>query len=65
MEKILDAILAGELDEVAHLPVPDFYRGVVLHADETAMFEGLESRDKDPRSSLHLEEVATPQLYCG
>src|SRR5690349_37126 len=29
------------------------------------MFEGLESADKDPRRSLHLDEVATPELGPG
>ena len=65
MQKILDAILAGELGEVGHLPVPEFYRGVTLHADETTMFEGVASRDKDPRRSLHLEEVVTPEPAAG
>lgn len=65
MQKILDAILAGEFGEVGELPVPDFYRGVTTHADETAMFDGMEGRDKDPRASLHLDEVATPQPAAG
>ena len=29
------------------------------------MFEGLASRDKDPRQSLHVEEVPTPELGPG
>ncbi|MFE5074389.1 crotonyl-CoA carboxylase/reductase [Streptomyces halstedii] len=65
MQKILDAILAGEFGEVGELPVPDFYRGVTTHADETAMFDGVEGRDKDPRASLHLDEVATPRPAAG
>ncbi|GGO42877.1 crotonyl-CoA reductase [Streptomyces daqingensis] len=65
MRKILDAILAGELEEVGDLPVPEFYRGVTLHADETELFDGLPSRDKDPRRSLHLEDVPTPHPAVG
>ncbi|MBM9509333.1 crotonyl-CoA carboxylase/reductase [Actinacidiphila acididurans] len=65
MQKILDAILAGELGEVGRLPVPEFYRGVTLHADEAAMFDGLAGPDKDPRRSLHLDEVATPEPAAG
>ena len=29
------------------------------------MFEGLASRDKDPRKSLHVDEVATPEVGPG
>jgi len=29
------------------------------------MFAGLESRDKDPRKSLHLQEIDTPELGPG
>ncbi len=29
------------------------------------MFEGRASRDKDPRESLHLDEVATPEIGPG
>ncbi len=65
MRKILDAILANELAEVGSLPVPDNYRAVTVHADEVDMFEGLETPAKDPRTSLHVEEVATPELGPG
>jgi len=36
-----------------------------VHADEQEMFAGRASRDKDPRESLHLDEVATPELGPG
>jgi crotonyl-CoA reductase len=62
---ILDAILAGDLAAVGSLPVPDSYRGIVVRADEVELFEGLETRDRDPRKSLHLQEVPTPQLGPG
>ena len=65
MQKILDAILADELDAVGSLPVPESYRAVTVHADETEMFAGLDSKDKDPRRSLHVEEVPTPELAPG
>src|SRR5262245_51974792 len=38
---------------------------MVVRKDETGMFEGMTSRDKDPRRSLHLDEVATPELGPG
>jgi crotonyl-CoA reductase len=67
MKAILDAILAGDTpaEEYATLPVPDSYHGVVVRKDETAMFEGRSTKEKDPRESLHLDEVPTPELGPG
>lgn len=65
MQKILDAILNDELDAIASLPVPTSYRAVTVHADEAEMFAGMPSRDKDPRRSLHVDEVPTPELAPG
>ena len=62
MKQILDAILAGDTsaEDYAALELPESYRGVTVHKDEVEMFEGLETRDKDPRKSLHLEDVRCP-----
>jgi crotonyl-CoA reductase len=65
MQAIRDAILGDELAAVGTIPVPPAYAGVVVRRDETEMFAGLSTRDKDPRKSLHLEEVATPELGPG
>jgi crotonyl-CoA reductase len=65
MNEISTAILSGEFAAVADLPVPESYRGMVVRKDEVGMFEGLTTRDKDPRKSLHLEEVPTPELGPG
>jgi crotonyl-CoA reductase len=65
MQEILDAILAEQFDEVGQLAIPQEYRGVTVHADETEMFAGLPTRDKDPRKSLHVDDVATPELGPG
>ena len=65
MKEILDAILADQLDAIAGLPTPESYRAVTVHKDEEDMFEGLATRDKDPRKSLHVEEVPTPELGPG
>jgi crotonyl-CoA reductase len=63
MQQILDAILAGASgDEIAALGVPESYRGAFVLRDEQTMFEGLDSADKDPRKSLHVDDVATPEL---
>jgi crotonyl-CoA reductase len=63
--EIKQAILSGDLDAVGSLAVPESYRAVTVRADEADMFEGLESRDKDPRKSLHVDEVPTPELGPG
>ena len=65
MRKILDAILADELDAIGSLPVPDSYRAVTVHKDETEMFAGQDSGDKDPRRSLHVDDVPTPEPGPG
>ena len=67
MQEILAAILAGDTapTEFGALPVPDDYRAVTVHKDEIAMFEGRPSREKDPRESLHVEQVATPEPGPG
>jgi crotonyl-CoA reductase len=65
VDDIRNAILSGEFAAVADLPVPDTYRGVVVRADEVGMFEGLATRDKDPRKSLHVQDVPTPELGPG
>ena len=63
MQQILDAILAGASgDELAALPLPDTFRAAVVLADEQEMFAGLESPEKDPRKSLHVQDVAVPEL---
>jgi crotonyl-CoA reductase len=65
MQKILDAILSDDTTGIAEIDVPESYRGVTVHAAETEMFDGMAHDDKDPRSSLHVEEVATPELGPG
>ncbi len=63
MRAILDAVMAGASGEdLAGLPLPDTYRAATVHKDESAMFEGMDSADKDPRRSIHVEEVAVPEL---
>ena len=67
MQNILDAILAGDTSrqDFANLELPESYRAVTVHKDEVDMFEGVESRDKDPRKSLHIEDVPLPELGPG
>src|SRR2546423_6024412 len=67
VKEILEAILAGDTpgEEFASLPIPDEYRGVTVHKAETGMFEGLSTADKDPRKSLHVDDVPTPEPGRG
>lgn len=63
MEKILEAIIAGaDSKEFGLLTVPDFYRAAVVLKDEAEMFAGVKSTDKDPRKSVHVREVPTPEI---
>jgi crotonyl-CoA reductase len=65
VDDIRTAILNDDLAGIGDLPVPDTYRAAVVRAEEAEMFEGMDSRDKDPRKSLHVQEVATPELGPG
>ena len=63
MERIVEAISSGASgEELAALPLPDHYRAAFVRREDASMFEGLPSADKDPRKSLHVDEVATPEL---
>ena len=63
MQAILEAIQAGASgEELANLPIPSSYRAAFVKRDEQTMWEGVASEDKDPRQSLHVGEVDTPEL---
>ncbi|HUX03819.1 MAG TPA: crotonyl-CoA carboxylase/reductase [Acidimicrobiales bacterium] len=63
MSEILDAVRSGASGEVlAATPLPATTRAVVVRREEQGIFEGMASRDKDPRRSLHLQEVPLPEL---
>src|SRR3978361_2365731 len=59
--------MAGDTtaDDFAALSRPESYRAATVHKDEATMFEGMATRDKDPRKSLHVEDVALPELGPG
>ncbi|MGH8939011.1 MAG: alcohol dehydrogenase catalytic domain-containing protein, partial [Actinomycetes bacterium] len=67
MQNILDAIQAGDTpdDEFAAIEVPETYKGITVHKDEAEMFADLPTKEKDPRKSLHLDEVPVPELAPG
>ena len=63
MQEILAAINAGASGaDIAALPLPESYRAAVVLKDEQSMFEGMASNEKDPRKSLHVQDVALPEL---
>ena len=67
MKDILEAILAGDRSQETYenLSLPESYRAVTVHKDEVDMFEGMTTRDKDPRRSLHVDDVPVPELGPG
>ncbi|MDO9173943.1 MAG: alcohol dehydrogenase catalytic domain-containing protein, partial [Actinomycetota bacterium] len=63
MQHILDAIQSdASADDFAALAIPEQYRAVHVLKDEQEMWKGVASKDKDPRQSLHVGEVPTPEL---
>ena len=63
MQDFLDAIEGGASGEdIAALPIPESYRAAHVLRSEQDMWEGVESADKDPRKSLHVGDVPTPEL---
>ncbi|MGF1600231.1 MAG: crotonyl-CoA carboxylase/reductase [Acidimicrobiales bacterium] len=63
MQVILDAITSGaSAEEVARLPIPESYRAAHVRVADVDMFAGLDSADKDPRLSIRVGEVPTPEL---
>lgn len=63
MQHILDAIQSNaSAEEFAGLTVPESYRAVHVLKAEQDMWKGVASKDKDPRKSLHVGEVPTPEL---
>ena len=63
MDKIREAILNGAASEVfSSLEIPKTYRAAHIKANEQEMFKGLSSNEKDPRKSIHVGEVPTPEI---
>lgn len=67
MHEIREAILSGDRSEktYAGFALPEAFQAVTVHKDEVGLFEGRASRDKDPRESMHIDEVPIPELAPG
>jgi crotonyl-CoA reductase len=66
VQNIIDAIEnnAGSAD-FENVALPESYRAITVHREDVGMFEGLTTREKDPRQSLHLDDVPIPELAAG
>jgi crotonyl-CoA reductase len=63
VHQTLQAVLDGASGvELAAMPVPESIRAAFVRRDEVEMFAGVASEEKDPRQSLHVDEVALPEL---
>ena len=63
MQPFLDAIQSGASGEdIGAIPIPESYRAAHVLRGEQEMWAGVESDDKDPRKSLHVGDVPTPEL---
>jgi crotonyl-CoA reductase len=63
MQQILQAIQQGASGaDIAALPIPQQYRAAHVLASEQEMWAGVPSKQKDPRQSIHIGEVPTPEL---
>ncbi|NLC97849.1 MAG: crotonyl-CoA carboxylase/reductase, partial [Actinomycetales bacterium] len=67
MQHILDAIMAGETSPEIYenLELPSTFKAITVHKDEENMFDGVPTKEKDPRKSLHLDDVPLPELAPG
>jgi crotonyl-CoA reductase len=63
IDNIRDLILEGAPgEELGSLELPETMRAAVVRKDEQEMFTGIASEEKDPRKSLHIDEVPLPPL---
>ncbi|HUG83826.1 MAG TPA: crotonyl-CoA carboxylase/reductase [Euzebya sp.] len=64
MQSLLDVALSPESTptDIEQAALPESMRAALVRADEVEMFEGLPTAEKDPRKSLHVDEVAIPPL---
>lgn len=63
IDQIREAIEAGAPgEELGAIPVPDTFRAAHTLRAEQDMFSGVPTDEKDPRRSLHVGQVPTPEL---
>ena len=52
----------ADAETFAKIKIPATYRAAHILKSEEAMFAGVASKDKDPRKSIHVGQVPTPEL---
>jgi crotonyl-CoA reductase len=63
MDAIRDAIADDAPGEqLAAISLPETMRAAVVRKEDTGLFDGLSSEEKDPRKSLRIDEVPIPPL---
>jgi len=63
MSEIITAALEGATGtDLAGLAMPESYRAAFVRREDQDIFEGVASSEKDPRKSLHVGDVALPEL---
>jgi crotonyl-CoA reductase len=63
IDAIRTAILEGApAEDIGALPLPATFRAAVVRADEQEMFADMPSAEKDPRKSVHVDDVPLPEL---
>ncbi|MFN2388406.1 MAG: crotonyl-CoA carboxylase/reductase [Actinomycetota bacterium] len=63
MDEVKAALLAeASTEELTQLPLPETMTAAFVRKDDQEMFEGIDSAEKDPRKSLHVDEVPIPPL---
>ncbi|MFE1328691.1 crotonyl-CoA carboxylase/reductase [Streptomyces sp. NPDC058741] len=67
MDEIISALLCEDATprDFAGLRLPESYRGSVVRKEDTGMFEGMASVDKDPRTSLRIQDIPVPLPSAG
>src|SRR4051794_41216306 len=63
MQEILDAILNDASGpELQALPLPETFRAATVHKEDVELFAGMLSEEKDPKKSIHIDQVPIPEL---
>ncbi|MFC3998240.1 crotonyl-CoA carboxylase/reductase [Nocardiopsis sediminis] len=67
MKEIADVLLSEEFtaEQLDRIPVPESYRGAVVHEDDADMFTGIPVKHRDPAKALSLRDVPTPEPGPG
>ena len=67
IESIIDLIESekAQPEDFANIPLPRSMRAITVHRSEADMFKGIDFKEKDPRKSLHIDDVELPPVGPG